>query len=472
MAWTSTTFSKNRNSRDWRPGQIARQLRTLWTSISRSRLPVPAYIRVQGDDAANVEKRSRPGGFTLVELLVVIVIIAILIALLLPALQTTRESARRIECANNLHNLGIAYHNYRSLRGESATIGLADRWAFELLPYVENKTTTNVCPNDEIGVQHAAGDGKGDKENGRAWIGVGGQVIGVQFGGGGAMGNGVGAFGAPSGAGNVQLKDEMPGSLRQNQYEHNRWVRAFQEKSNFALPKMVRVNYSKPGPRGPRIGKPSPKNIRAGTKVDVYLLHYDPTGSKGRTHNASVSFYGKIIGVITAPPQLSSSDPIVKVKGKRYATGQAYRGLEFGSDAPARKDFITISDDMHTLTIDKYNTPGYLEELRVITEPGGSHNSYAMNSYVHSSSSMSSYQVLFMEFYGKISIDVETESETPYYYDFIEDPLMSPGRHMGNTNALFCDGSVKFLPPEELFAPDAPHWHSTLHNFTPGRNDE
>jgi prepilin-type N-terminal cleavage/methylation domain-containing protein len=127
---------------------------------------------------------SNSHGFTLVELLVVIAIIGVLVALLLPAVQAAREAARRIQCSNNLKQVGLASLNYESANGSlpPGSTGWGNdknknlvgaSWAIEILSFMEQQNVYNLFDfSNQKSYRSTAVNASGvsNVEAGRSWI--------------------------------------------------------------------------------------------------------------------------------------------------------------------------------------------------------------------------------------------------------------------------------------------------------------
>ena len=137
-------------------------------------------------------------GFTLIELLVVIAIIAVLLALLLPAVQKVREAANRMNCQNNLKQIGLAFHSHHDANGRFPNGGWhvypvespsgADpyaatpqareaswSWAYFLLPYIEQdnlhkNTNPTVVRTTPVSLYHCPSRRVAQVYNGMAKI--------------------------------------------------------------------------------------------------------------------------------------------------------------------------------------------------------------------------------------------------------------------------------------------------------------
>lgn len=102
----------------------------------------------------NLAYADRRQAFTLLELLIVLAILAVLMGLILPAVQKARDAAARVSCANNLHQIGLAAHQYHDTMGSfppgmrsyalKNPLHPLSSWLTALLPYVEQGNLWNA----------------------------------------------------------------------------------------------------------------------------------------------------------------------------------------------------------------------------------------------------------------------------------------------------------------------------------------
>ncbi len=323
---------------------------------------------------------ARPaGGFTLVELLVVIGVLVLLVAILIVAVARSREYAVDAQCKSNLRQLWEVLHG-----GEGVALPEAVSWIY----FVRENSAGSIltCP----------------KDHDTSKLTTTGDVVAV----------------AP------------PPSVQLDVTGDKIW--AFPEKQGIVLPADLAVSASAPGTYAAGAsGAPVP----AGTLVDSFFLHNHSGRGIG-----GVSFTARILGVLFDASRLYASEGLLGRPGTSYPyLAGGWDNFERGFEAN-QPDNIVLHADMHSLTINMGSGGSWVDQVRVVTAPGGGLNySYGMNDRLGLSPPPD--RIVLVE-YQMFIVSPDAPSE-------LFDRNLAP-RHLGKANAVFSHGGVRGLPPEDL----------------------
>ena len=383
------------------------------------------------------------GAFTLAEVLVAVSIVAVLVALLMSIIPAVWETAYDAYCKHNLGQLYKAMHLGRDL-----ALPRPLYW----VGFIENVGASGslLCMKgdtsraDPLPGRNSLPENQDDEAT-------------------------LPPLDSSSGAEQDVAAMDPPASVKigaGGALESNTLIREFSEQKNLMLTTGIQVNISAPGYYD-SYAKMTGGTVAAGTRINCYFLHFDPVGSSGAEVSGSMNFVGEIVGVICRDAELNATDAVLGNPGTTYPTGTKSRGFENSG-----QEIVTVSDDRHTLIINRLYSTSVGEQMRVLVRlpgPGetgggsgggsgglawddeeaedygvGGPTSYAMNSRI-SSADVWPGQVLLLE-YRRAVADVGLDGTVGH--DNL--PANLAARHLGRVNVLFADGAVRSLEPGDL----------------------